>query len=156
MEQQDKDPQVRVLKKEIRLDVIFSSLWQHWRNEKIKDNGVVDTESVNLLSVKYLAKLLVYYFVLWKYDILQKRTPYLAFWMKAYACSLLSYAVLSFIPTFAFRISEVLGVVEVAIIPFLIYTVRPQAVGRAFVSVYCLALLLYNVFINELFTLNLS
>ena len=63
---------------------------------------------------------------------------------------------LSFIPTFAFRISEVLGVVEVAIIPFLIYTVRPQAVGRAFVSVYCLALLLYNVFINELFTLNLS
>ena len=124
--------------------------------EKIKDNGVVDTESVNLLSVKYLAKLLVYYFVLWKYDILQKRTPYLAFWMKAYACSLLSYAVLSFIPTFAFRISEVLGVVEVAIIPFLIYTVRPQAVGRAFVSVYCLALLLYNVFINELFTLNLS
>ena len=31
MEQQDKDPQVRVLKKEIRLDVIFSSLWQHWR-----------------------------------------------------------------------------------------------------------------------------
>lgn len=123
---------------------------------KIKDNGVVDTESVNLLSVKYLAKLLVYYFVLWKYDILQKRTPYLAFWMKAYACSLLSYAVLSFIPTFAFRISEVLGVVEVAIIPFLIYTVRPQAVGRAFVSIYCLALLLYNVFINELFTLNLS
>ena len=53
------------------------------------------------------------------------------------------------LPVFAFRLSELLGVVEVILFPLLYYTIKPDYASKAIVGVIALVFLFIGVFYNQ-------
>lgn len=103
-------------------------------------------EKINYFNISYLLHLVVYYFILWKQRILAPKVYYLPIITRVFGLSILLYVSLSFLPVLASRISELFSVVEVFMIPSIIYAFIPKKSGIALVSIYCLGIILFNIF----------
>jgi hypothetical protein len=116
----------------------------------LKTSNVGDYAKINVFNLVYLAKILMYYLLLWKYNLVAANNKYACLLMKIWGISLFSFTAFSFIPGVAFRIHELLGIVEVILIPLLYYVVRPKPIARLCVVAVGVALALIVVFYNGL------
>lgn len=119
--------------------------------ELARETGIMGLdENINLFNPLYLIKLASFYLVLFKYDLLKEHVPALSLLLKVWALSFAAYSVLSFIPALAYRINELLAVVEIILIPYMVYTVRPVWVGRVAVLLFCGFQFYYTIYVLEL------
>lgn len=118
--------------------------------EELRDKGVAGDEELNLLNAAILLKLTVYYFLLWKYDIVKERCKYLPIILKIFALSYLCFGLFSFLAVLASRVSEFYCFVEILMVPLIIYAFEPKWVGRLFVLIYVVGIFLLNVVYAEL------
>ena len=116
--------------------------------EALRDSGVAGDE-INVFNVAMLLKLVAYYLLLWKYEVVVAYNKYLPILLKIFAVSYFCFVALAFLPVLSFRLSELLGVVDILLIPLLAYAVRPRSAGIALVSVYSLGIFLLNIYYNE-------
>lgn len=109
-----------------------------------------EDQTVNVFNLLHLFRCLLFYFILYKSSMIAKRNAFVMLYLKIYAISLAALVLLSDIPVFAFRISELLQVIEIVLLPLIAHVFSSKYVGR--LSVVCISLMiaLVNVFYIKL------
>lgn len=118
--------------------------------EKARDMGFMGMDEINIFNPMYLIRLLLYYILLWKYDVIKNETNNLSILLKVFALSYICYTVFSFIPVVAFRVSELYGIVEILLLPYIINVVTPKWVGKLLVILLFSYIYYLTIFANEL------
>jgi hypothetical protein len=108
--------------------------------------------NINVFNYVFLAKCLIFYVLLWKSKLIEIHNKYVNLLLKIEALSLISFVLFSAMPVFAFRISELFGVVEIILIPFIYYVFKPRFLSKALVIFIGLCMLLINIFYVNLIT----
>jgi len=85
----------------------------------ILSNGEMTT--INIYSVFTIIRIFICLFLTWKVELITKSNKYVIILLKIYILSCCLFVLLSDSPTIAFRLSELLEVVEIILIPVLIY-----------------------------------
>jgi len=117
--------------------------------EKLQKEGVERT-AIHVFNYVFLGKMLVFYIILFKNKLLVKNNPYSFLLLKIHAIAFVSYIVLAYKPTFATRVYEFYGVVEMITLPMLIYVIKPKIMAKAAVLLISLANILVSVFYSHL------
>ncbi len=111
-----------------------------------------DTETVNLFNAAYLLRILVYYTILLNKQRIGKNNKYTFLLLKIYALSLFALPALSSLSAVAFRIHELLGIIEIILFPFLIFLFKKgeRALSYVFLIGMCVIFLFLNIYYNKL------
>ena len=107
-----------------------------------------------MFNIVYVMRLLVFYLLLWKYDVIKEQAPKLSLLLKVFAISYFCFTALGALPVMAFRYAELFGVVEIVMVPYLALTMKPEAFGKSLVIVFAFGCMMLNVFYNELLKLS--
>lgn len=118
--------------------------------QKLYEIGGDEWTNINLFNLVFLARIAIFYFLIFKYDLLLSYNKYFPVLMKIYCISLISYPILATLPAIATRINEFYGVVDIILIPFLYYIFKPIYFSRAIVVFIGLSLLLIVLFYIKL------
>lgn len=118
--------------------------------ERLRDKGVAGDEQLNLLNAAIVLKLMVFYFLLWKYDIVKEKCKYLTLLLKIFALSYFCLGIFSFMAVLASRVSEFYCFVEILMVPLIIHAFEPKWVGRLLIFIYVTGIFLLNVVYAEL------
>ncbi len=110
----------------------------------------LDNEQINVFNYLYLLKILIFYILLFNYKKFAEHNRFFPILLNIYCLSLVSYTVFGQIPAFATRISEFFGVVEIILIPLLVYLFKPRILGIFMVVLLAIVFLLINLFYVEL------
>ena len=124
-----------------------------WIYERLRDSGMAG-DAINVFNIVYVMRLLVFYILLWKYDVIKEHAPNLALLLKVFAISYFCFTALGALPVMAFRYAELFGVVEIVMIPYLSLTMKPEAFGKALVITFAFGCMMLNIFYNELLKLS--
>ncbi len=117
--------------------------------KELRDSGIAG-DAINIFNLVHLSKLFAFYILLWKYELVAEKAPYLPLLLKLYALSYFCFTAFAFLPVMAFRVSELIGVVEIILIPYLAYTVRPLSIGKVITVIFAFGLFALNIFYNNL------
>jgi hypothetical protein len=107
----------------IPIELVRSKLQVYQEVEALRD------VKLNVFNAVYLVKYALLYVFLFYSKRLERHSPYFPILLKIYAVSLFAYTALSFNSAFAMRISELFGVVEIILIPLLVYLFRLRILG---------------------------
>lgn len=106
----------------------------------------VQGTEINILSWPQIVRCTIFIYLLASYKRIQRHYQYTIALLKIYAIGLCSYIILSDIPTFANRISELLFVYEILCFPLIAYTVKPKRIGILIALIIGLIMLLINIY----------
>lgn len=115
--------------------------------EAFRDLGI--EESINIFNVLALFRLCCYYFILWKCDVIFPEFKYVYLILKVMCLSICCFALFAFIPALGMRSQELLGVLDILLLPAMIYAVKPEWVVRVILGLACLGIFSMNIFINK-------
>ena len=87
---------------------------------------------------------------LYFYDTILEKCPALPLLLKITAYSMFFFFALSSISVVAGRLQELLGIVELALFPYIFYTLRPQVYGKIAVCFIAVVKIYYTLFVWEL------
>lgn len=118
--------------------------------KELTEIGINGADKINVYNYVYIVRILVFYVLLNFSDKISPYNKYIYLLLKIYAISLFAFTALASIPSFAFRISELLGVVEIIIFPCLIYVFRNKNMGAFVVVIMSLTFLLFDLFYSKL------
>lgn len=113
--------------------------------QELKDTGLIG-DQINPFNALFLLRMCIFYFMLIKYDYFKKYNSSLSLLLKVYCCSFCAFLGFGSLSVFAGRSSELLGIVEILIIPQLAYAVHPRALSRFMVVLLAFFLLTYDIF----------
>lgn len=131
----------------VSLPIIGDKL-QIYKN--IQDITYSDLNQIDVFNAMFLLKVVLYYLMLWKYDLLEKKSKYFGLLYKIFGLSLASFLVFASLPTVAFRISELFGVVIIILYPMLYYIFSPKFLAYGVVVLLATFLLSFELFYNHL------
>lgn len=109
-----------------------------------------NNSTLNVFNVWQLLRCGLSFLFLYKIDLLQKNSQYSILLVKIYVLSACVFFLLSFNPAFSGRISDVLSVVDIVLIPFLIYLFEPRFFAKSIVFLIGLSYLFLNLFFNKI------
>ena len=92
-------------------------------------------EETSLKSPFIWTKAAALYYILYYYDRIYERCPYLPILLKITGLSLLSFFAFSSISVVAGRISELFGIVEILLFPCICFTFKPDWAGKLIVCI---------------------
>ncbi|MDT3388842.1 MAG: EpsG family protein [Bacteroidota bacterium] len=119
--------------------------------QTMKENGMLD--NINVFNLVYLVKNAIFIYLLVMYDTIKEHCPYFNIMLKIMALSLMSFTAFSFLPVFAFRASELFGVIEIVLFTYIFFTIKPAWLAKTTVITISLALFAINVFYNDILKL---
>lgn len=128
----------------IPIETIRLKLEIYTRTQENADVGL------NVFNLVYIVKYILLYCILYYYDTLYAKMKYVSIFLKIYAFSLFLYLSFSYNTIFAMRFSELLGVVEIFLIPSLYYIIKPRIVSSVLVVLIAFIYLLINIYSLEL------
>lgn len=117
--------------------------------QMLQEQGGAEWSEINVFNMVLLVKILITYFLLWKIRLVASFNSYVYILIKVEVLAIASLVLFAGIPVVAFRINELLGIVEVILFPLIYYTVKPSWVGKAVVFVVACAFLLISVYYNH-------
>lgn len=114
-----------------------------------KYNQYKSLSSIHKINIFNSLMLFRYCFIgllLWKWKLLREKNVYAVILIKFYILSCFIFISLADLPAIAFRLSELLAIVEIMLIPFIIYLFNIELLGKIFVTIIgflflCLVLL---------------
>jgi hypothetical protein len=98
---------------------------------------------INIHNTMFLIQLFTCVVFILKSDLLLENNKYALLLLKIYCIAAASFVIFSNVPVLAFRISELLSIVQIIIIPFYLYIIKPKHV--ALLIVFGFALLYFSV-----------
>ncbi len=107
-------------------------------------------EETSLKSPFIWTKAAALYYILYYYDRIAERCPYLPLLLKITGLSLLSFFAFSSVSVIAGRISELFGIVEILLFPCVCYTFKPDWAGKAIVCLAGIIELVFTLYIWKL------
>lgn len=118
--------------------------------QQLQETGETKIDYVNVFSMVLLVKIAIYYLLLWKYEVIEEKAPFIPLLLKIYAMSIVSLIVLTPLPVLSFRVSDLYGIVEILLIPLIYYGVKPKWASRLIVAFIAFVIMSVNIFGNEL------
>lgn len=114
--------------------------------------GFIKDSKINVFNILFLLKIIILYTLVYFKDKISESLQSFYFLIKVYCISLFTFLFFSDIPVFAFRIQELFGVVDIILIPSLIFIFSEKFKWTGKLVVWCLALgfLLINIYYNKL------
>ncbi|RDC54245.1 EpsG family protein [Pedobacter chinensis] len=76
---------------------------------------------INIFNFLFLFKIILCFFLIWRLQSIAAKNKYFIILLKIYIIALSTFVLFSDFPTLAFRITELLQVVEVILIPLIVY-----------------------------------
>jgi len=126
---------------------------QRYREYKLlQELEVGDFAKMNVFNLSFLARILIYYLILLKSELVYMKNRYANLLLKIEGFSLTSFILFSAMPVYASRINELFGVVEIILLPFMYYVFKPKLLSTFIVVLAGLCLLLINLFYIKLIT----
>ena len=121
----------------------FQRLWYMYQRRM--EFGVGN--EINIFNYLHIARCLICMFLIYKIEMLSIYNRMTIILVKVYTISLTAFVLLSDIPVMAFRVSELYQVVEILLIPMLVYTYKGHyTFARVIPMIIGLAFLLINTF----------
>lgn len=105
---------------------------------------------INLFNSVYLLRIGLCYLLFWATPTLSKYNRYYTLLLKIYTLSLTALPLFATLPVVAYRVYELLGVVEIILIPTLIYLIQPKKCAYITVIGYGFGQLMLSIFYNKL------
>ena len=105
---------------------------------------------INIFNVIAVARLFAYYVLLWKYDYLVDKYPYISILLKVFCYSICAYVALSFMPMLAMRVEELISIIDCILFPLLAVLLRPHWLGRLLVIMYAIGTFGLYIFVYRL------
>ncbi len=104
---------------------------------------------VNVFNLVLLTKIAMAYFLYFNTRLLESENKYFPVLIKVDMLSIAAFVVFTGVPILSFRISELLGVVEVVLYPMIFYVFKPRWVSTLIVILLALILFLIYIFYNN-------
>lgn len=111
------------------------------------EGSFLDINVVNILMIYRIAFMGV---LLWKYELLQKANKYAIILIKLYSWSLFFLVFLARMPVMAFRVNQLLCIVEIILWPFILYMVREKYLAVIIVVLTGLGMITIELVYNQL------
>tara|TARA_Y100000385_G_C13077414_1_gene632129 strand:+ start:1214 stop:2242 length:1029 start_codon:yes stop_codon:yes gene_type:complete len=102
--------------------VDFEIISKKYMKYKLK----ASVEDINVFNVWQLGRILLCGLFLWKWKLIRDKTEYGVIMIKFYILSCFFLVSLSKFPTFGFRVSDIFGIVEIIIIPYILYLFKKE------------------------------
>lgn len=106
--------------------------------------------TINPFNAIFLVRVALCYLLLWAVPTLKNHNRYFILLLKIFTLSLTALPIFATIPVVAYRIYELLGIVEIVLLPTLVYLFRPVALGYFVVIIYGFCQLMISIFYNRL------
>jgi hypothetical protein len=90
---------------------------------------------INVFNILMLARYCFSALLLWKWKLLYSKNIYAVLLIKVYIISSFVFIAFSDIPAVAFRVSELLAIVEIVLITYLIYIFSNKVIGKVLVGI---------------------
>lgn len=100
----------------------------------------------NIFNVMQLMRCGLAFLFLWKLPLLKQSNRYIPILLQCYIWSIVILVIFQDLPVFAFRISDLLGCVEIILVPCVLYIFKSKPLAMIFVQVMSLGIFLVNVF----------
>jgi hypothetical protein len=105
---------------------------------------------INVINILVIYRILFMLILLWKADLLQSANKYSIVMIKLYSWSLFCLVSLAEMPVMAFRINQLLCIVEIILWPFLLYLIREKYLAIIVIILTGLAFMSIELFYNHL------
>jgi hypothetical protein len=99
---------------------------------------------VNVFSLFIMIRLVLVYLFMYKIDFLYSKNPYAILVLKIYLLSIGITIIAADLSALAFRLSDLLSITEIVVIPFLIYMFKPKIVGELLVVLFAVMLIFFH------------
>lgn len=109
-----------------------------------------DGDIINLFNSMQILRCCILLFLIYKIHSISLLNEYAIILVKIYTIALCCFVVFSDIPVVSFRISELLSIVEIVLIPLLIYVFKEKRLAMLFPITIGLFMLLINLFYIKL------
>jgi hypothetical protein len=83
-------------------------------------------KTINLFNYVHLSRCLLAFLFLWKWRLIAETNPYSIILTKIYVIAIFIFVAFANIPAISSRISELLMIVEIILIPYLIIILKPK------------------------------
>ena len=106
--------------------------------------------TINPFNAVFLVRVALCYLLLWAAPTLERHNRYSILLLKIFTLSLTALPIFATIPVVAYRIYELLGIVEIVLLPTIIYLFRPTTLACFLVIIYGFCQLMISIFYNRL------
>ena len=106
---------------------------------------------LNIFNAWQLMRCLLCFIFLWKIELIWEQNRYAILLVKLYVMATLAFVLLASNPTFAGRISDLFSVVDIVMLPCLLYIIKPKQLGALLVIIIAMLYFILNVFYNSIF-----
>lgn len=114
--------------------------------QALQDSGVKGFYEINVLNSLFILRCVLFYFLIANYSLLAKSNKYAVLLMKIFAISLFLLPALATMPVLAFRLNELLGIVEIVLIPMILYIFKDKFFSKLLLIGYASAVIGFNIF----------
>lgn len=119
----------------------------------LNEKGILGDE-INVFNMVFLVEILIYFFLLIKYELIVEYNKYLPIMLKIMGFSIFSFLLFSSLPVLAFRTHELYGIVDIILFTNIYYVIRPRWISNIVVLIIGLSLLCISLFYADLLVLN--
>lgn len=117
---------------------------------EMRDKGIMGDEAINVFNALTLVKIAVFYYLIFMRKTLLAFNKYSPLMLKIEGLSLFCFLFFADMPVFAFRLSELYGIVEIILMSNIYFTLKPKWASKLVVIGIALCFLAFNLFHNEL------
>ncbi len=110
------------------------------------DSNFIDKSDINVFSAIQILRIGFFYFFVYYLDILIDKNRYTYLLMKIYCIALLSLVLLAKVPSVAFRIADFLLVVEILLLPSMLYLFQSRKIAILIIFIFCFIQLYISLF----------
>jgi hypothetical protein len=107
---------------------------------------------IKIINPLLFLRISILFFFLYHWKQLLAKNRFSLVIIKIYAFSIFSFIALSDLPSLAGRISQLLGIVEVVLVPYLIYILTPRFYSLIIAVVFALLILYKQLYYSDLMT----
>lgn len=118
--------------------------------KQLQELGDEKATAINVFNLLFLARIVIFLFLLWKYELIASNNKYFPLLMKIYCLGFLFFLIFSTMPVVAFRINELFSVTEIILIPLLFYGFNPRSFSKIIIQFIALCFFLIALFYNKL------
>ena len=105
---------------------------------------------INVFNILQLLRIVLISVFLWKTSLLQKSNKYFTILFKTYIFSIASFVLFANIPVFSFRLSELMGIVEIILVPMVIYILKPKFIAYILCVLFAFGIIYMSIIYGEL------
>ncbi|PHV33377.1 hypothetical protein CSQ94_08900 [Janthinobacterium sp. BJB312] len=105
---------------------------------------------INFLNFPYVMRCCIAYVLYWHIDTLRRINPYISLLLKIYFLALFIFAAFASVPAISSRTSELLLIVEIVLLPNLVYLIKDRRMAIATIIGICFAYLFFLLFSTNL------